>query len=322
MRSQDETVEVGPRVVRAVFFGSPEFAVPALGALLDAGHEIPLAVSQPAKPVGRRGTLKNPPVVEAALGWGIECFQPETLKGEAPFERIAALEADVFVVVAYGKILAPRYLALPRIAPINVHASILPRWRGASPIQAALLSGDLETGVSIMRMEAGMDTGPVYAMRRTQIGPSETHAELSSRLSLEGARLLIETFPDIVRGRQPEPQFTEGITYCPKIGREDGRVVWTSSAAEICRRGRAFHPWPGLFAFRKGGRIKLLGVQMREGAASGARPGEVVRASSELCIACGEEMVLVDRLQKEGRNEMPAAEFVRGERVAAGEIWE
>ena len=176
-----------------VFFGSPSFSLPALEALLDAGHRVPLVVSQPGKPVGRKGDVTDPPVAARAKSLGIHVFQPSTLKDDAAVARLAEARADVFVVVAYGKILAQRVLDLPRLGCLNVHGSLLPRWRGASPVQAAILAGDPVTGVSIMKMDAGMDTGPVYAMRETRVGEDETAEELGGRLAQIGADLLVGT---------------------------------------------------------------------------------------------------------------------------------
>jgi methionyl-tRNA formyltransferase len=337
--------------VRIVFFGSPTFAVPTLEALRAAGQEVVLVVSQPGKPVGRKAEVSDPPVASHAKLLGMHVFQPPTLKDDAAFARLAEAHADVFVVAAYGKILAQRVLDLPRIGCLNVHGSLLPRWRGASPVQAAILAGDAETGVSIMKMEAGMDTGPVYAMRKTEIREEDDSGSLGARLALLGADALVETlhflegeYPDPVAAPKPRgeagaganavhapsrkisffnpplPQDPSTATYCPKIAREDARVDWTRPAAELVRRSRAFTPWPGLFTTRKNTRLKLAGlsldVQRRGGSA-----GEVLEAGACVVVACGEGAVAVATLQAEGRKALPAAEFVRGERVAAGESW-
>ncbi len=187
--------------MRIVFFGSPDFALPSLEALVAAGHDVVLAVSQPAKPVGRSAEVADPPVARRARELAIPVFQPPTLKDEEAVARLAEANADLFVVVAYGKILAQRVLDLPRLGCVNVHGSVLPRWRGASPVQAALLAGDAETGVSIMRMEAGMDTGPVYAVSRTPIGADEDAGTLSARLARDGAALLVDDASADRRGR-------------------------------------------------------------------------------------------------------------------------
>jgi methionyl-tRNA formyltransferase len=316
--------------VRIVFFGSPSFAVPTLEALRAAGHDVALVVSQPGKPFGRKAEITDPPVASLAKSLGMHVFQPPTLKDDAAVARLAETRADLFIVAAYGKILAQRVLDLPRLGCLNVHGSLLPRWRGASPVQASILAGDAETGVSIMRMEAGMDTGPVYAMRKTEIGEEEDSASLGARLALLGARVLIETLNSLEgeEGRSPVPQDDSHATYCPKIAREDARVDWTRRAPEMVRRARAFTPWPGLFTTRRNARLKLShlslvvdGAWVREGAAASSPPGTVLEAGGRIVVACGEGAVAVATLQAEGRKALPAADFVRGERVAPGETW-
>jgi methionyl-tRNA formyltransferase len=315
--------------VRIVFFGSPSFAVPTLESLRAAGHDVALVVSQPGKPVGRKAEITDPPVASLAKSLGMHVFQPPTLKDEAAFARLAGTRADAFVVAAYGKILAQRVLDLPRLGCLNVHGSLLPRWRGASPVQAAILAGDAVTGVSIMRMEAGMDTGPVYTMRNTAIGDEEDSASLGARLAAMGAQALIETlyFLEGEEGRAAIPQDDALATYCPKISREDARVDWTRPAAELVRKSRAFTPWPGLFTTRRNSRLKLSRLSLeagRPGAREGAErpsPGTVLEAGACIVVACGEGAVAVATLQAEGRKVLPAADFVRGERVAPGETW-
>jgi methionyl-tRNA formyltransferase len=307
--------------MRVVFFGSPDFARPSLDALAAAGHEVVLVVSQPAKPVGRSGAPADPPVARRARELGLPVFQPPTLKDEEAFARLARTSADVFVVVAYGRILAQRVLDLPRHGCVNVHGSVLPRWRGASPVQASLLAGDAETGVSIMRMEAGMDTGPVYAVSRTPITGDEDAGTLSARLARDGAALLVETLPRIAAGDAlPAPQDDALATLCPKIRREDGQADFSRPAIELVRRLRAYTPWPGLFAFRGGRRVKLLEAREVDGRA-GAAPGELLAAGETIVIACGEDALAVARLQAEGRKPLDAGAFSRGERVVPGERW-
>ncbi len=307
--------------MRIVFFGSPDFALPSLDALVTAGHDVVLAVSQPAKPVGRSAEVADPPVARRARELGIPVFQPPTLKDEEAVARLARAEADLFVVVAYGKILAQRVLDLPRHGCVNVHGSILPRWRGASPVQAALLAGDAETGVSIMRMEAGMDTGGVYSLFRTPVGADEDAGALSARLASEGASLLVATLPSIASGETTAAAQDDSLaTLCPKIRREDGQADFGRPAIELVRRLRAFTPWPGLFAFRLGRRVKLLAAREVKGR-PGAAPGEVLAAGGEIVLSCGEGALSVTRLQAEGRKPLDAGAFSRGERVTAGERW-
>jgi methionyl-tRNA formyltransferase len=338
--------------VQVVFFGSPSFALPSLESLRDAGHTLVLVVSQPAKPVGRRGELKDPPVAARAKSLGIQVFQPPTLKDDAALARLSAAGADLFVVVAYGKILAQRVLDLPRLGCVNVHGSLLPRWRGASPVQAAILAGDAMTGISIMKMDAGMDTGPVYTMRETKIGEEESAEELGARLAKMGADALVETLyfleselggtaaprgttgaierPSHALSKKvllpPLPQYSSLATTCPKITREDARVDWTRPAIELARRSRAFTPWPGLFTLRRNARVKLSGLSPVSHDAPGARgskesPGVLLEAGPRVVVACGEGAVSIGTLQLEGRRALPAAEFVRGERVLVGEPW-
>lgn len=335
--------------VRIVFFGSPAFAVTSLTALLDAGHEIALVVSQPAKPAGRSGAPTPPAVARLAAERRLPLFQPESLKGDEAVGRLAEADADLFVVAAYGKILRQNVLDLPRLGCVNVHGSLLPRWRGASPVQAALLAGDATTGVSIMKMDAGMDTGPVYTMRETPIRESDTSETLGARLAEMGAQLLVETLSCLEgesgvcgspkpRGTAraeapavnalskkiflpPVPQDEALATYCPKISREDGLVDWTRPAAELVRQGRAFTPWPGLFTFRRKSRVKLSGLSLVADRRPDVPPGTVISISPSLVVACGGGAVAVGELQAEGRKRLSAADFVRGERIVPGELW-
>jgi methionyl-tRNA formyltransferase len=305
--------------VRVVFMGSPAFALPSLEALVAAGHEVALVVSQAAKPVGRSGESTDPPVARSAKELGIGVFQPATLKDSAAVARLAEAAADVFVVVAYGKILPESVLELPRLGCVNVHGSLLPRWRGASPVQAALLAGDAETGISLMKMDAGMDTGPVYRSVATTIGPDEDAVSLSARLAAMGARLLVDYLPAIEDGElEPVPQDDARATACPKISREDGRIDWTRPAGELARRARAFTPWPGVFAYRGGARVKLSETRAVTRAERGV-PGRVLDVGDEILFACGEDALSVRTLQTEGRRALPAREFARGERLAVGE---
>jgi methionyl-tRNA formyltransferase len=307
--------------MRLVFFGSPDFALPSLDGLVAAGHDVSFVVSQPAKPVGRSAELLDPPVARRAKELGLAVFQPPTLKDDAAVAKLADARADLFVVVAYGKILAQRVLDLPRLGCVNVHGSVLPRWRGASPVQAALLAGDAESGVSIMRMEAGMDTGPVYAVARGPVAPEEHAGALSARLAREGAELLVATLPGIEAGTLvPAPQDDALATLCPKVRREDGQADFSRPADELVRRLRAFTPWPGLFAFRDGKRVKLLAARSVTGRPDAA-PGEVLAAGEEVVVACGGGALALGRLQAEGRKPLDAATFSRGERVAPGERW-
>jgi len=305
--------------VRIVFFGTPAFAIPTVTALTEAGHDVVLVVTQPAKPVGRRAEPTDPPVARLARERGLPVFQPASVKPDESVARLAEAQADLFVVAAYGKILPRRVLDLPRLFCVNVHGSVLPRWRGASPVQAAILAGDETTGVSIMKMDAGMDTGPVFAVRETAVEADETAGELGARLSEMGAALLVETLARLPH--DPVPQDDSKATYCPKISREDGLVGWAAPAIAQVRRDRAFTPWPGLFTFRRGARLKISGLQLVAEEPAAGTPGTVLSVFPSLVVACGEGAVAIRTLQAEGRKAASSADFVRGERVAPGEVW-
>ena len=305
--------------MRLVFFGSPEFAVPSLTALVSGGHEVELVVSQPAKPAGRHGELSDPAVARLAKSLSLALFQPASLRPDDAVGRLAGPRADLFVVAAYGKILSQRVLDLPRLGAVNVHGSVLPRWRGASPVQAAILAGDDVTGVTIMKMDAGMDTGPLLARKETRIEEGETAASLGRRLAEMGAELLVRTL--VAFPCEATPQDDSKATYCPKISREDGLVDWTRPAAELVRRDRAFTPWPGLFTFRGKTRLKLSGLSLAADRRPDVAPGTVLALSPVLVVACGDGAVVLGELQAEGRKRLRAVDFVRGERVAPGEVW-
>jgi methionyl-tRNA formyltransferase len=299
-----------------VFFGTPEFSVPSLEALLDAGFAVPLVVTQPDRPVGRHAAPQPSPVAALAQARGIPTEKPETVRGNAALlETLTRARPDAIAVVAYGRILPREILDLPRLACVNVHASLLPRWRGASPIQAAILAGDPETGVATLRMEEGLDTGPVYLERRVPIGERETAGELSSRLSLLGGALLVETLAGLEAGTLPaRPQAGEA-TVCRPIRREDALVDWERPAEEILRRLRAFTPWPGLYTFLEGERVKILEADPWP-AGSAAPPGAFELSAGELVAAAGGRSGLrLGRLQRAGRRPVTGAEFARAARL-------
>ena len=305
--------------MRIVFFGTPAFAIPTVTALTEAGHDVVLVVTQPAKPVGRSAEPTDPPVARLARERGLSVFQPASLRPDESVARLAEAQADLFVVAAYGKILPRRVLDLPRLFCLNVHGSVLPRWRGASPVQAAILAGDETSGVSIMKMDAGMDTGPVFAVRETAVGADETAEELGARLSEMGAALLVETLARLPL--DPVPQDDTKATYCPKITREDGLVDWAVPAVAQVRRDRAFTPWPGLFTFRRKARLKISGLRLVAEEPAAGTPGTVLSVSPSLVVACGGGAVAIRTLQAEGRKAVASADFVRGERVVPGEVW-
>jgi methionyl-tRNA formyltransferase len=294
-----------------VFFGTPEFAVPSLGRVLDAGIEVPLVVTQPARPVGRRSQPRPSPVAALASARGLPVEQPERLRGNAGiFEKIRALRPDAGVVVAYGRILPTELLEAPRLGFVNVHASLLPRHRGASPVQAALLAGDQETGVVTMRVVPELDAGPVYLERKVAIGEREDAGSLSRRLSELGADLLVETLRGLATGRlEARPQVGEP-TLCRPIRREDGAADWNLDAGTLDRRLRAFTPWPGLHTRLGGERIKILSA--RPGPPTTDPPGTLEIAGGRAVVAAGAgTSLLVESAQREGRRPVSGAELAR-----------
>jgi methionyl-tRNA formyltransferase len=299
--------------MRLAFMGSPDFAVPALRALHGAGHEIAAVYCQPPRPAGR-GQRETPcPVHRAALELGLPVRTPARLKRDAAeHEAFAALGLDAAVVAAYGLILPKAMLDAPRRGCLNIHASLLPRWRGAAPIHAAILAGDAESGVTIMRMEEGLDTGPMLLKEATPIGPQTTVQELHDRLAAIGARLILRA---LAEDPPAVPQPEEGVTYAPKLTKEDGRLDWTQDAAALERRVRALNPWPGTFFTHGGEQIRVLAAHPEPG--SGA-PGTVLDDAG--LIACGSGALRLARLQRPGRAPQPADAFLRGYPLPRGRV--
>jgi methionyl-tRNA formyltransferase len=299
--------------LRIAFMGSPDFAVPALRALHAAGHEIAAVYAQPPRPAGR-GQKETPcPVHRAALDLGLPVRTPARVKRDAAeHAAFAALDLDVAVVAAYGLILPLPMLSAPRRGCLNIHASLLPRWRGAGPIQAAILAGDAETGITIMRMEEGLDTGPTLLRQAIPIGPRATTPEVHDALSVLGAALILRA---LAEDPAPVPQPEAGVTYAPKITKEDGRLDWTQSAAALDRRVRALTPWPGCF-FRHG--AETIRVLAAEPAAGSGTPGTVLDAAPT--VACGEGVLRLVTLQRAGRAALPAAAFLRGYAMPPGDV--
>jgi methionyl-tRNA formyltransferase len=292
--------------MRVIFMGTPAFSVPVLEALVEAGHEVAAVYCQPPRPAGRGKKDRPSPVQARAEALGLVVRHPVSLKGAEVQAEFSALDADVAVVVAYGLILPQAVLDAPRRGCLNIHASLLPRWRGAAPIHRAIMAGDAETGVCIMQMEAGLDTGPVLLREAVAIGAEETTGELHDRLSHLGARLVVEALArlgDLV----PEPQPEEGVTYAAKIDKAEARVDWSLDAREVDRLIRGLSPFPGAWCEVAGERVKLLASCLAEG--EGA-PGEVLDAA--LSVACGTGAVRLLRLQRAGRAAQDAREFLRG----------
>ena len=299
--------------MRVAFMGSPDFAVPALLALHEAGHAIAAVYCQPPRPAGRGQAVQRCPVHRAADELGLEVRTPARLRTDRAAQvAFADLALDAAVVAAYGLILPQAMLDAPRRGCLNIHASLLPRWRGAAPIQAAILAGDPASGVTIMQMEAGLDTGPMLLRETVPIGPQTTSGALHDLLAPLGARLVLQV---LAEDPPPAPQPEEGATYAPKLTREDGRIDWAHDAASIERRVRAFDPWPGTFTSVQGTVLKVLAAALAEG--SGA-PGTVL--DDLLTIACGRGALRLTRVQLGGRAAMPADAFLRGHRVPPGTI--
>ena len=297
--------------LRLIFMGTPDFAVPTLEALVAAGHQVTAVYSQPPRPAGRGKGLRPSPVQLCAEAQGIEVRTPLSLRDAEAQAGFAALRLDAAVVAAYGLILPRPILEAPRLGCLNVHASLLPRWRGAAPIQRAILAGDEETGVTIMQMEAGLDTGPMLAKARTRVD-GKTAGELTRELADAGAALMV----DVLRSLEtlvPEPQPDEGVTYAPKMEKEEARLDFTQTAEGVERQVRAFNPVPGAFFELRGERIRLLAARPVPG--TGA-PGEVI--DDRLTIACGEGAVSPLLLQRAGRSAMGAEALLRGFAVAPG----
>ena len=306
----------GTTPARIAFFGTPPFAVPALRACQAVGTVVAV-VTQPDRPRGR-GQHVTPSAVKAeAEDAGLPILQPPKLKGTDFGERLRAMQLDVAVVAAYGRILPPDVLSAPRLGCVNVHASLLPRWRGAAPIQWAIASGDTETGVCLMQMEAGLDTGPVLAVRRMAVLAGDTAETLQQRLSELGGALVLEELPRHLAGAlTPRPQPVEGVTLARLVEKEDGRVDWTRPAVELERRLRAFLPWPGAWTQLGPQLLKIWRAEVVPGA---GQPGTVVAAHGTLDVATGEGALRLLELQPEGKRRMTAAEFLSGHRLKEGE---
>jgi len=301
--------------LRLAFMGTPDFAVPILRALLDAGHAVVAVYTQPPRPAGRGHREQPSPVHRAAEAAGIPVHAPAKLDA-AEQEKFRALALDAAVVAAYGLILPKAVLEAPRLGCLNVHASLLPRWRGAAPIQRAILAGDKETGVTIMQMDEGLDTGPMLLAERVAIGPETTAAMLHDELAMLGARLIVHALAGRAEGTlRPRPQPAEGITYARKLGRDEGRLEWSKPAAELERAVRALNPVPGVWFRHDGERIKVRAAAVAESGA-GTPPGTVLDAA--LTIACGSGALRLTRLQRAGRAAVEAEAFLRGYALPAG----
>jgi methionyl-tRNA formyltransferase len=306
--------------VKLVFCGTPSFAVPTLEALLAAGHEIPLVISQPDRPVGRSQQLTALPVKQTALAAGLRIVQPEKIRNNSEFRaQLEAIAADAIVVVAYGRILPPWMLALPKYGCINLHASLLPKYRGAAPIQWAVAMGDAYTGNTTMLLEEGLDTGPILLQQTIEIPPQQTAAELFDILAHQGAPLVVETLAGLANATiQPKPQSEVGVSFAPILIREDGRMDFGGrTAQELYDHWRGFQPWPGAFTAFDGKKFIAHRLAVADAAViaspSGAEPGQIHLHEHRMFAACaGGTWIELIEVQLEGKKRMSAAEFLRG----------
>ncbi len=305
--------------MRIIFMGSPEFAVTPLRYLLLNRYSVAAVYTQPDRPAGRGRESAAPPVKRLALDWDLEVRQPESLRRPEAVAEVAGLGPDIIVVAAYGQILPPAVLAVPRYGCVNIHPSLLPRFRGASPVAAAILAGDEFTGVSIMLMDAGMDTGPVLGQAQIPISEGDTTGSLTAKLARVGAEMLVELLPRHLLGSiSPRPQDEARASYCRPIGKEAGEIDWHMPAVELTRRVRAYNPWPGAYTRWQGKRLKILSaVPLPDGE---GQPGQVTSLASGtgFGVVTGEGMLAVCQVQLEGKRPVTGAEFRRGQRGFIG----
>jgi methionyl-tRNA formyltransferase len=300
-----------------IFLGTPEFAVPTLEKILEAGHTVLTVISQPDRPKGRSQALAASPVKEAALRHGLPVFQPERIKRPEVVAQLAALAADAMVVVGYGQIIPQSIIDLPRYGILNVHASLLPKYRGAAPIQWAIVNGETITGVTTMRIDAGLDTGDMLLRAETAIGPDESAIELGNRLAAMGADLLVETLARI-ETLAPQKQDASQATYSPILKKEDGLIDWRLPALAIHNRVRGLLPWPGAYTSFRGQTLHIWKSQVKDAAA--AQPGRVRRIGKSLQLACGDGSALeILELQLEGKKRIGGGAFANGQRLQENE---
>jgi len=299
--------------VRTVFIGTGEIGVPTLRALQKSDHELVGAVTQPDKPAGREQKITAPPVKVAVAGSNIPVLQPSKIKEAAAIDRIRAFEPDVVVVMAYGQILPRAVLEIPKIACLNLHASLLPRWRGAAPIQAAIAAGDHETGITVMYMNEGLDTGDILLQRKIDILPTDTGGSLHDRLAEIAPEALLAALQMLANGSAPRiPQDNALTSYAPKLDRKAGRIDWNESAKQIERKIRAYDPWPGAFADFDGRKLKVFTAAITD---LHGKPGEILRRDRELVVATSDASLSLTEVQFEGKRRLSALEFLRGAKL-------
>ncbi len=308
---------------RIVFLGTPDFSVPILHSLVESGYQVVGVVSQPDRPVGRKRVLEPTPVKQAAQALGLPLIQPERIRHEEAFETLTLWSPDVLITAAYGQLIPERILHLPKIASLNVHASLLPYYRGASPIQRAILNGDKRTGVSIMTMVKEMDAGPVWAQESLELLPDENYGELSDRLSTLGAALLLKTLPDIVsRAIQPTEQDESRATFAPRLTREDEWLDFTKNANDVANKVRALAPSPGASVWLGDKVLKVWYATPVEMSTLGSEPGQVLAVTLDgIVVACRTGAVVLSRVQAAGKRAMSGLEFSRGFRNLTGSVF-
>ena len=307
--------------MKLIFAGTPEFAATALQALIDAGHTIALVLTQPDRRAGRGMTLQASPVKRLAAAHGIEVYQPTSLRDAAAQAHLQQVGAEAMVVAAYGLILPQAVLDIPKYGCINIHASLLPRWRGAAPIQRAILAGDQQTGVSIMQMEAGLDTGPVMKIGAVSIEPSDNATSLHDKLASLGATLIVEALRELPLSAITQPE--AGVTYAAKIEKAEAPLDWRHSAAQLGRQVRAFNPFPGALAVCAGQSIKVWTAEPLEGTEGTGSPGEVIAVDRHgIVVACATGALRLTELQKAGGKRLPAAQFLAGTPLEKGAVFE
>jgi methionyl-tRNA formyltransferase len=309
--------------MRIVFCGTPEFAVPSLRRLAaEPGISVEAVITQPDRPRGRGQQVSSSPVKEAALAASLHVYQPETIKSESAQEFLKRVAPDAVVIIAYGQIIPARLLTIPRLGWINLHASLLPRYRGAAPIHWAIANGETTTGLTTMQIDAGMDTGPILLQRDLEIGPEDTSPELAERMREIGAGLIVESLQRFDRGEiTPAAQDPSKASHAPILKKEDGRIDWARTAQQIFNRMRGFTPWPGTFASFRGQTCHLWGYpESAAGTETNTNPGEIISSTKEIHVVCGEGSRLrLESVQLEGRKRISAREFANGARLAAGD---
>ncbi|MFA6285116.1 MAG: methionyl-tRNA formyltransferase [Parcubacteria group bacterium] len=313
--------------VKIIFFGTPEFAAGVLKSLIDNGYNIAAVFTQPDKKVGRKQVVAYSPVKDLALKNKIEVFQPESLRDSGLDEEIKKINPDLFIVAAYGKILPETILGIPKYGAINIHASLLPKYRGASPVQCAILSGENETGITLMKMNEKMDEGDILVQKKIEIGENETADILLGRLSQLGAKMIVDFAPRWISGKiNLVPQDHSHATYCKRVLREDGKIEWNSAVEEIGRKWRSYYPWPGIYSIlsvkNQPKRLKLLEIEIIPDVGAGEKTGKIIEYDQEVAIQAKNGLVILKKIQLEGKKEMDVDDFLKGFANFVGSILE